>query len=291
MNKILGLLTAWGARRTVRAAAQQAIEYCDEIMAVATPFAPELKRFEDGTYDMLKSFSRINLLDYRTQETTLSRAVADVLNHMISRSSLCSVGNWVWILDADEFYADSAPKMIRAAIDSGRHNQITVESRFFMINTHHYLNETGNRLFKIEPGDERFIPTNKWSGKPRVIYMLPREHGMFHYGMLVSAEMYRVKWGVEHEGKRQDNKTRWLDEIYYKYDLNYENRWLRKNLELSGIFSPWFNKGFRPNFNGRLFQYQGKHPKFIECSGLTRIKDFRNESDTKLRGLEDNKRH
>jgi len=275
MSKIIGLLTAWGAERTATAVAEQALEYCDEVIAVVSSFVPELEQFKDDTYDILKEFKGINLLDYKTKETTISQAVADVLNHMLNQSSLYSAGNWVWILDADEFYADSAPKMIRATIESGWHNQITVESRFFMINTRHYLDETGNRLFRIDAGDYGFMPTNKWSGSPRNIYTLPREHGMFHYGMLVSAEMYRVKWGVEYKGRRQDNKIRWLDKIYYKYDLKDEERWLRKNLEVSGIRSPWFNKGFTPNVDGKLFHYLGKHPKFIEHTGLTKIEDFR----------------
>jgi len=223
----------------------------------------------------LKKFKGINLLDYRTKETTVSRAVADVLNHMLNQSEFYSVGNWVWILDADEFYADSAPRMIRSAIENDWHNQITVESHFFMINTRHYLNETGNRLFRIEPGDHGFIPTNKWLGKLRNVYVLPREHGMFHYGMLVSAEIYRIKWGVEYKGRHQDNKIRWLDEIYARYDLKNEEHWLRKNLELSGIRSPWFNRGFTPDSNGRLFRYLGKHPKFIERTGLREVEDFR----------------
>jgi len=275
MNKIIGLLTAWGAKQTARAVAQQALEYCHEVMAVASPFVPELERFEDETCDILKGFSEIKLLNYRTMETTVSRAVADVLNHMLKRSSLYSIGNWVWILDADEFYADSAPKIIRAVIDSGKYDQITVESHFFMINTRHYLNEYGNRLYRIGTEESGFVPTNKWSLPTRRVYTLQRADGMFHYGMLVSAEAYRVKWGVEYKGRCQDNKIRWLDEIYYKYDLKDEERWLRKNLEVSGIRSPWFNKGFTPNVDGKLFRYLGKHPKFIEHSGLTKIEDFR----------------
>ena len=278
MHKILGLLTAWGAKRTVAEAAQQALAYCDEVMAVVSPYTPELECFEDETRDILKRYGRINLIDYRSKEKTVSHAVADVLNHMLFKSPLYAVGNWVWILDADEFYADSAPKMIRAAVDSTQYNQITVESRFFMIDTKHYLNETGNRLYRIESGVTGFVPTNKWSIKTKRVYTLPRSSGMFHYGMLVSADMYRVKWRAEYKGKRQDNKVRWLDEIYAGYELKNEELWLEKNLRLSGIRSPWFNKGFTPDSDGKLFRYLGKHPKFIEVSGLTKVKDFRRET-------------
>lgn len=278
MNKIIGLLTAWGAGRTARAAAEQALEYCDEVMAVVSPYAPELERFEDRTYDILKRFRRIKLFNYRTMEASVSRAVADVLNHMLRRSSLRSAGNWVWILDADEFYADSAPALIRTAIGNGIYDQVTAESKFFMVNTYHYLNETGNRLFRIKASDDHFIPTNRWSGDSGKTYMLPRDHGMFHYGLLVSAEMYRVKWQVEYKGKRQADKVRWIDEIYPNYDLGDEECWIEENRRRFGIRSPWFNKGFTPAPDGRLFRYPGRHPKFIEKIGLTKVGDFRKEA-------------
>lgn len=275
MNKIIGLLTAWGAERTVRAAAQQALEYCDEVMAVVSAYTPELEQFEDETYDILRKFPKINLLDYKTKETTVSQAVADVLNHMLNQSSLNSEGNWVWILDADEFYADSAPGIIYSAIECGQYNQISVGSKFFFINMQHYLDEGGNRLFKIEQENVGFVPTNKWPTPVKRIYRLYRNDGMFHYGMLMSAEMYRVKWQAEYQGKKQDHKVEWLDEIYYKYNLNNEEHWIGKNLKLSGIYSPWINSGFTPDKYGKLFRYFGKHPRFIEQTGLTKIEDFR----------------
>ena len=176
----------------------------------------------------------------------ISEAVADTLNYMLKSSPLYEPGNWAWILDADEFYADTAHEMIRAAIDvkftdiCSPYDQITVESKFFYINMQHYLNEDGDRLFRINEEGECFVPTNKWSATRGQVYILPRNDGM-----------------------------------YPSYDLENEEYWIEENRKRFGIRSPWFNKGFTPDENGRLFRYAGKHPKFIETSGLTGIEDFR----------------
>jgi len=278
MNKIIGLLTAWGVERWARSAIEQALEYCDEVLAVVSPYTSEMIPFEDGTYEICKEYKSLKLLDYRTQETTVSRAVADVLNHMLERSTLREVGNWVWILDADEFYAKSAPMMIRDIINVGGYEHIKVESKFFMINMHHYLNETGGRLHKIMTSENHFVPTTRWSRLAKRIYTLPRADGMFHYGLLANAKMYREKWRVEysdHPDKKQLDKIKWIDEIYPYYDLRDEGRWIEENRRLFGIRSPWFNRGFTPDANGKLFRYSGKHPKFIERTGLVKIEDFR----------------
>lgn len=280
MNKIIGLLTAWGAERWIRFAIEQALGCCDEVLAVVSPYTPELMPFEDATYDICKEYKGLRLLDYRTKEKTVSCAVADVLNHMLEKSVLRANGNWVWILDVDEFYADLASAWIRAIIKDDRYDQVSVESKFFMINTRHYLEEEGNRLFKIMNPEDCFMPTNRWSNLTKRVTWLPRGIGMFHYGMLASAEMYRMKWQVEykdHVNKRQMDKVKWLDKIYANYDLTNEDRWTAENRKLFGLRSPWPNSGFKPDGNGRLFKFNNKHPKLIENAGFTEIEDFRRD--------------
>jgi len=109
------------------------------------------------------------------------------------------------------------------------------------------------------------------------VYLLPRADGMFHYGMLASADAYRIKWQIEYKGKRQADKIEWLDEIYPNYDLGDEERWIEENRRHFGIRSPWLNKGFMPDADGKLYRYTGKHSKFIEKTNLPEIKDFRME--------------
>jgi len=275
MNKIIGLLTAWGAERWIRPAIKQALEYCDEVMVVVAAFGPQFRKFEDNTYNICKEYHDIKLLDYEVKQRFVNRITAEVHNYMLEKSELFLPGNWIWIMDVDEFYPEIGHKRIKSIIEGGKHDRIITESKFFMINMQHYLTEMGHQLIKVEDISARFIPTNNWPRKPKAIYVVPREIGMFHYSMLTNTSIHRVKWGVEYSHTSQSNKIGWLDKIYYKYDLENEDYWIEENLKLSGIRSPWFNVGYKPDENGRLFKYNGTHPKFIEETGFTKIKDFR----------------
>lgn len=284
MNKIIGLITAWGVEDWIRPAVRQALEYCDEVLAVVSAFAPQLRRFKDRTYDICKEYGGVKLLDYESKETFIRSAIADVLNHMLKNSNLYEVGNWVWILDSDEFYAESsANEIIAATRNNVEYDKIIMESRFFMINMQHYLNEAGDRMFRIMNLDDKFVPTCRWSRAPRAPYTVRRANGLFHYSMLTNTGRHRERWLLRYTHPHDPPRfkiVKWLDEIYAKYDLENENYWIEENLKLWGIRSPWFNKGFTPDENGKLFKYNGKHPKYIEEAGLPAIKDFRKRYTT-----------
>ena len=69
---------------------------------------------------------------------------------------------------------------------------------------------------------------------------------------------------------------KWLNEIYQNFDLENEDLWLQNNLKLSGSRShmPTLN-AFHGDENNYLYRYDGKHPSFIEETGLPKIHDFR----------------
>jgi len=138
-----------------------------------------------------------------------------------------------------------------------------------------FLKGSHFRLIRIEDMSDRFTITNQWSRKAKIVCTLPREIGMFHYSMLTNIEIRKAWWKTDFPGNRHARRIEWLDKIYLKYDLRDEDFWLAENLKISGINSPWFNHGFIPDENGRLFKYGGRHPKFIENSDLTGIIDFR----------------
>lgn len=271
MNKIIGIIMAWGVQDWIRPALNQALEYCDEVMVVVSSFGPTLRQYEDETYNICKEYKRIKLLDYEPKTTNTKHANCEIANHMLKNSSLFMPGNWVWVLDADEFHLDSTYKEIRSVIEDDHYDWITIESKFFYINMQHYLNEVGERLFKIMDTNDKFGPTLSWGRKPRRPYVIKRENGMFHYSVLTNTNRHCAKWRARGEPDRAE----WRDKIYIYYDLEDEERWINENLKRFGIKSPWFNIGLTANAEGKLFKYEGKHPKFIEQSGLPRIKDFR----------------
>jgi len=275
MNKIIGLLKAWGAKDWIRPAIKQALEYCDEVIVSIGAYTPRLGEFEDDTYNICKEYRDIKLLKYEVSKQYVCQAVADAHNNMLKISELHGQGNWLWILDVDEFYPDSAYEEIKTIIESNKYDFIGVEEKFFFINMQHYLEGSHWRLIRVEDTKDFFVSVNDWSRKPKAPYLLPRRTGMFHYSMLADTRIHRVRWETEYPGTAQPHKVKWLDKIYLNYEFEKEDYWIEQNLKMFGIKSPWFNKGFTPNEDGKLFIYTGQHPKFIEEIGHPKVKDFR----------------
>lgn len=276
MNKIIGLLTAWGAKDWIHPAIKQAVEYCDEVMVIVAPHGSGLKKFEDDTYNICKEYHGVKLLDFTSSSRYVSDTKAEALTYMLKNSELNKPGNWLWILDVDEFYTQSAFGAIKVAIESGKYDYIRVEEKFFLINMQHYLEGSHGRLIKVVSVEDRFLITNQYTREAEKVFTLPRETGMFHYSMLTNTDIRLAWWRTNFAGHTHPRRSKWLGEIYLKYDLENEDYWLAKNLELSGIKSPWFNEGLSPDADGRLFRYTGTHPKFIEETNLPKVTDFRN---------------
>ncbi|MBN2373082.1 hypothetical protein JXL19_04780 [bacterium] len=280
--KIIGLLAAWGAEDWIRPALRQSVKYCDDVFVCVAAHSEELKAFEDNTLSIVETFPGIKTISCKKAKNTHASSKAKILNRMLEESRHFKPGNWIWILDVDEFYPEPSYKKILSLISGEDYDNIYVGNRFFLIDMQHYIKASHQRLFKIKPIHRlpffRFRPTQQWPflKKP---YKLPLEEGMFHYSLLTNPHMRRVQWENEYKKTRQTQKTKWLDLIYRNYDLGNEDYWIQKNYELTGIKSPWFNNDFLPDHNGRLFSYTGKHPSFIEEAGLPEIGDFRKRYD------------
>lgn len=279
-NKIIGIVKAWGAEDWIRPAVRQALEYCDDVAVIVAPFHHTLDKFSDSTYDICREYRDIRLIDFKPSKQYVSDATAEVLNHMLQTSPLHAVGNWIWNLDSDEFYAERAYKEIKSAIDSDQYNSIGARTKVFLINMQHYLKTVDFwhywRLIKIEDMGYRFKPAQNWSQKLERPHLLSEANEMFHYSLLTNTDVRAAWWRIESAPNiTNPRKIRWLKEIYLKYDLENEDYWVNENLKLNGIKSPWVVAGWLPDEEGRLLKYEGQHPKFIEETNLTKIKDFR----------------
>lgn len=276
--KIIGLITGWGCEDFIIPSIEQAIEYCDEVLVCIAPHTEEMKEFEDKTSSMIAGykFNRKVKIIYHSEVSTHAQAKATILNKMLSSADNFVVGNWLWILDIDEFYFKEDVENIKVLLPvSGKVDQFGVEEKYFMFNMQHYLTGTHNRLFRINNLNNMFFPTQRWSGTKVSAILYAPEVEMYHYGMLTNPHAKIAFWRTEYPDKIQTRKTLWLDKIYRNYDLNDEDYWVNKNYELTGTYSPWFAGSFKPNDYGKLFKYEGIHPKFIEETKLPKIKDFR----------------
>jgi len=272
--KLIGLMTGWGCRDWIHPALDQALEYCDEVLVCISPHSESMVSFEDDSYRIAKKREGIKVVE-NNEMSHHSVIKAKILNKMLMESENFEVGNWIWILDIDEFYTANSYNNIRKIIKDIGCDQIDIISKFFLINMRHHLISEHDRLFRINDKSNRFIPTQKWSGTRKVFKFKPEAINMFHYSMLTNSHIRMQFWKTEYPGMEQNEKVRWLDEIYRHYDLKDEDTWLEKNRKLCGVRTPWIKEGFEPNEDGKLFYYRGKHPKFIERLPLINVEDFR----------------
>ena len=277
--KIIGLLNAWYSERWIAPAIEQALQYCDEVIVAVGAHSKSLASLKDDTLKIASQYKdRVTLLD-ASMSNFHDKSKADTLNRMLSKSKFRQKGNWIWILDVDEFYFDCTYQDILRAISSGKYNHIRVEEKFFFINMTRYLLCSHGRLFRIVDPSSSFQPTQRWTGPMSDLYVVKRddkEHGMFHYSLLVDIEYRRKMWSTE-RSYQQPHLLKWLEEIYVHYDLNDEETWIDKNKKVSGIRSPYVGPLSKPNADGKLFVYNGKHPPLIEATSLPQIEDFRKE--------------
>lgn len=275
--KIIGLINAWYSERWIAAAIEQALQYCDEVIVAIGAHSKSLASLKDKTYEIASRYKdRITLLD-SSMLRFHDRSKADTLNRMLKASEFRQNGNWIWILDVDEFYFDCTYKEILKAIASGLYNHIRVEEKFFFINMTRYLLCSHGRLFRIVQSKNNFQPTQRWTGPLHKQYTVKRDaekRGMFHYSLLVDLKYRQRMWATE-RSYEQPHLLRWLKEIYIPYDLNDEETWITKNEKLFGLRSPYVGPLSKPNSDGKLFVYNGDHPPIIETTSLPEIKDFR----------------
>jgi len=286
MAKIIGMLCGWAAKDFIKPAMTQAIEFCDEVNVCIAPHSESMEKYEDGTLAIAKSFcdnDKVRWFEFGTgKANNHATAKANILNAMLMNSKYCEPGNWIWILDADEFYPDRTYKQVKKIIRAGVHDRIDFEEFYFYINTKYFLEGDHLRVFKIKSMDDIFYPTQRWLGATKPVCLARYSLGMYHYGMLTNPWAKIDFWKTEYPVGNQINKIDWMEKIYKNYDLKDQRFWSTVNFNLFGLMSPWFSPSFKSNPDGTLLEYDesvlGPHPKFIDDSLLS-VRDFRDKFD------------
>lgn len=278
MNKIIGLISAWGAEKWIELSLLQALNICDEVIVNVGPYVENMSKFHDNTRRICDSFgSRVKVVT-SIMTNAHATAKAATLNKMLEESELFEVGNWIWLFDVDEYYDNKTVVQIRERLFDPEkdYNSIELNERYFFINTTRYLKNKRMRLWKIENINHHFIPTNKWSG-PRDKKLKCDDLYYFHYSLLMNQqfkkELFKTETGLLDQAQKE--KMEWTDKIYMNYDLDDELHWVNENHRLYGKKQPYWRSDFTSDTDGTLFVYKERHPKLIEQAGLTNVKDFR----------------
>lgn len=273
MEKIIGLMTVHNAEKFVGRAIDQAVEICDEVLVAVGPHHSALegpdnknaRKAIDKYGDAIKAIAPC------LSETDAVTGKCDTLNAMLQQSSCFDIGNYLWILDVDEFYDDAILEEIMDAIANGE-EMIDMSSKYFLINMQHYVKTKHRRIFKINE-KSYFTPTQHWHGRVSSTYLT--QNDMFHYSGLLDWRQKLKYWRCEYAGNDQQRKIDWLEKVYLRYDLDNETKSLDRAEEIMGYRQPFLSENEHGDENGELYLYDGEHQWFKD-SELTKITDYRN---------------
>lgn len=301
MKKKIGLITLWANSFWVELALKQALTIVDELHVSVIPFSKALLKFEDDTLDKVKKFKKkeknifIYTLDdfkfgllnknifqskYFMNNGYHATTKCIVLNEMISNSKYFKKGNWIWILDSDEFYNNDLIYEINKIIEEDTFNTIEVRSKFYFLNMLNYIISSHLRLFKIETINTlplnklRFRPSQKWRVIKQKKILTSQKNLMNHYSFLTSIKMREESWKNEFYNNPQKLKIDWLTQIYSKIQLDNVEASIKTMKFLFNENNIFFKDNFIFN-NGGFFIDGEKHPDIIEKTDLKIIKDFR----------------
>lgn len=276
-KRVIGLLCVWGCDKWIKYTCEQALEYCDEVIACCAPHSEKMLKYEDRTEEIVRSYKNIKYLEYNYYYVH-SAIKADILNKMLNISSI-EDEDWIFILDSDEFYHKQTIDFVKANIGTNKFNSLTFKAYYFFINMKYYLIGEHTRLYKFysynkEKG-KMFYPTQNFYIEHPINGITDLSRAVYHFGLLLNPYQKMDMWSEEYDNTKQDNKVKWMDQIYRNYDLNNQKYWIDKNEKLSGIKSCWYNDGFKADKNGEPFKFEGEIPDIIKNSDLYNIEDHR----------------
>ena len=281
MGKLVGIITAWAAEPFIEPAMKQALEYCDEVIVNVSCHHAALKKYEDETMDIcLKYKNQIHLIEddilERGGRVTNPR---NYVNKMLSKTDSNKKGNWVGILDADEFYFPKDINNIKDLMKEGKVNNIETPEKVFVVNTKHYATNKRTRFKKILEDNTTFIHSQIPYEKQSKPFFMETDKGMFHYTLLANprykSDFWRIEYGHPQQGN-QPKKWGWVEKVYPNLDLDNQIESVKKCKELAygnSVLGHLFPNGCKSD--GTLHEYHDLHPPFIEEAGLTKITDFR----------------
>lgn len=289
MTKLIGLVPGLYVEEWIEPAIQQALKYCDEVVVSIGAYVPELNVLHDRTLERAEKYGdKVTIVNPVVSKSHIG-SKGPTMNKMVATTS-AGVGDWLWVLDTDEFYFEQTVQKIRKIINApNKLSSVWLPAKFFFLNMTRYLHSKHPRLFKITHQDDKFKPSGalNWLGAGEVLHVgrdaEDDQFGMFHYSLLTSPRYRRLFWETEfgHSTGRaresQDRKIKWLDQIYMNFELDRENYWIDKNVELLGLSkrTPLWAPAFSGQPDGTLYQYSGPQPPVIEQAGLHLVKDFR----------------
>ena len=283
--KIVGVMPVYEETDWVEYAVKGVIDFVDELI-ITEGYTGALWHFwrnrsSDGTLEILekleKRYDKVKVLK-SPWHLTKERGKAWSYNRMVKASIYNEPGNWIFIVDADEFYTNEQLGKIRATLEKTDKDVISVHARMFIYNFKYFIPVVHARLIRITEGmifkpsqNPYYKNGDSYSRWPDRAADILKSDPMFHYSFVKPPIRMNKRLEMEVQGGRRNPCVlTWFDEVFMKWSEKTADEIYRKNIEITG------NSGIL--FAGpdlQIQSYNGSHPAVLDNHPLRGIDDVR----------------
>ena len=249
--------------------------YVDSIAIADVMHSDGFTLSTDGTHEKITSFLARN----KNGKTKLLYRKPKKLNYGYKRNqgiiktelmSLCNPkeGDWVWVVEADEFYHEDSLKQLRSRYilnhQALQYNKrwIAVTMLNFAYDLHHCFFGWSGRFFRYK-ANASFEICNKFMWGNEIVYNdmyrwdLPVQY-MFCYHLKYVKPIDRLAQRYNFPNNSDLNsKKEWFNNVFKKWPENKEEAYTY-NKNILG------NNGFDTGMSGKLFEYGDIYPKYLK---------------------------
>lgn len=175
-------------------------------------------------------------------------------------------GDWIWIVEADEFYDEFGLSNLRTAVCGHPALQydkrwLTVPMINFVYDLHHAFFAWSGRFFRYKQGAD-FELCNKFRWNGQLVYNdkyrweIPSQYMVcYHLKYVKPIDRLRQRYMFPKNPAAQAKRD-WFENVYMKYPEDPEAAYAYNRKK--------GNTGFDTGKVGRLFEYGGVYPKYLE---------------------------
>lgn len=283
--RVIGLFTGWACKQWINLAIANHLKIVTELHVMIAAHNEIFEKLDDGSLELAKAkWKDDDRVIFHTPEAESIKGCCDrtkcILLNQMRNAAKPEIGDIVNICDSDEFFNDAAVKEIKEKWNGPKWDMLEFDALYFAINMQWYMKQPGlGRMFRVRKReglpDFHFKPTQRPIPQPQERQPLLEKNPLFHYSLLSKIKYKVIHWETERGMKSE--KIKWLMETYAKWDATDHSK-----CNTLAAANPCGGNRFyvnddmgAPGSAPFLYEYKGEHPKEIENSGLTSIKDFR----------------
>jgi hypothetical protein len=257
-KKVTALMSVWNSAQWLPWSLRGIYPYVDEIVVCEACWVQEegyaAKTSPDGTAAIVQKFRAEEDRDGKVNFIRKGRCLNQPQARNFGLAAVSHDTDWVWQVDADEFYLPLQAEAVRDYLDTSGQSypgSISLPAKCFYFDFNYYKIEWFLRIYRYFP-ELRFLRIASPNCRGESIRLGSEQYDSYMHYSYVGPEWTRIK-ACMGEDLGSNEYKRWWNEVFSKFDgTNLEELYAQNG------------GGIHVMGGGPLELYQGPHPDVLD---------------------------